>query len=130
MSITDTLSSEAEELRHRLEEQLPNVGFDRDNKGNRQYKNVSAYVLPLLGALNLQDWGYTLWRFSTTITINNETGPVYLIPICNISGEPQIIPGGPLTPGSKTYANHVELKPELDCLFIIPMKKNESAITN
>ena len=66
-----------------------------------------------------------MWRFSTAITLNNETGPVYIVPIRTISGTPQIEPGGPLKPGFKTYVNGVHLHPELDCLFIVPLRKKE-----
>lgn len=54
MSVTDKLTPEAEEQRARLEEQLPQAGFDADENGNRKYKNLGAHVLPLLRILGLQ----------------------------------------------------------------------------
>ncbi len=54
MSVTDKLTPEAEEQRARLEEQLPQAGFDADENGNRKYKNLGLHVLPLLRILGLQ----------------------------------------------------------------------------
>ena len=144
MSTINKLTPEAKEQRTQLEQELSHAGFEGEENGNRKYKNLDTHVLPLLRILGfqvsrvftllglslmicVQDWGYTLWRLSTGITINNDTGSVYLIPIRTVSGSPQIEPGGPLKPGDQAYVdNGVKLQPELDCLFIV-RKKNQQA---
>ena len=83
---------------------------------------MSALPKPSL-TICVQEWGFTLWRFSTGVTVENETGPVHLIPIHTVSRTPRIEPGGPLKPGFKVYVNDVKLQPELDCLFIVPRKR-------
>ena len=65
-----------------------------------------------------QHLGYTVWRISNRITIQNKTGPGYLNPI-RVSGSPSLNPGGQQQPGWYTYyPDDTELTPELDCIFV------------
>ena len=50
----EKLSPEAEKQRLILEEWLPSADFEKDDVGDRKYKNVRAHVLPLLEILGLQ----------------------------------------------------------------------------
>ncbi|KAL2374421.1 hypothetical protein RJ035_004482 [Blastomyces gilchristii] len=109
-----------------------------ESNGNVKYANESLndYVVPLLEALKLsvsenlskpdisltprfKHFGYTAWRISTRIPIANKTGPEYIIPINKISGDPCLLPGGSLDPGTYIYHDGTgELLPTLVCLFV------------
>ncbi|MCJ1235120.1 hypothetical protein MMC14_003084 [Varicellaria rhodocarpa] len=123
----EKLTAPAEEKRVRLEEQFSLAITEPDRDGNLKYMNLGPHVLPLLQILGLQEWGFTVWRFSKAKTINNETGPVYFVPLRTVSGTPCIegtpqVEGCLLEPGYKVYMNEMRLQPELDCLFIVPKR--------
>jgi hypothetical protein len=137
-------SESGKALLKQLRDWLPGAGFAKDNNGNRKYnqdERLDAKVMPLLKDLGLhvcrnatgpssclidtfQNLGYTVWRISNRITIHNTTGPGYLIPILEISGNPSLTPGGPQKAGWYTYIPvDTDLVPELDCIFVVPMKQ-------
>ncbi|QSS75490.1 hypothetical protein I7I50_04638 [Histoplasma capsulatum G186AR] len=92
-----------------------------ESNGNVKYANESLndYVVPLLKELKLGHFGYTAWRISTRIPIANKTGPEYIIPINKISGDPCLLPGGSLDPGTYIYHDGTgELLPTLVYLFV------------
>ncbi|ODH48318.1 hypothetical protein GX48_05519, partial [Paracoccidioides brasiliensis] len=109
-----------------------------ETNGNVKYANESLndYVVPLLKELKLgvsenlskphtnrmprfKHFGYTAWRISTRIPIANKTGPEYIIPMNKISGDPCLLPGGSLDPGTYIYHDGTgELLPTLVCLFV------------
>jgi hypothetical protein len=138
------ITPQGQELLKQIEDELPQIKLLKsDDHGNREYEpnaKLDAKVMPLLENLELsvredaiimskqllniwQNLGYTVWRISNRITIHNETGPGYLIPV-HISGSPCLTPGGPQKPGSYTYYSvDTELSPELDCIFLAQHRK-------
>ena len=67
----------------------------------------------------MQHLGYTGWKITARITIQNKTGPESIIPVVKISDTASLVPGGRLEPG--TYIYHtatVHLIPALVCLFV------------
>ncbi|MCJ1258727.1 hypothetical protein MMC24_006560 [Lignoscripta atroalba] len=117
------IDSQGKEMLKQIEDELPRlISRNHDSHGNREYEPNSildAKVRPLLVNLQLsQHLGYTVWRISNRITIQNKTGPGYLNPI-RVSGSPSLNPGGQQQPGWYTYyPDDTELTPELDCIFV------------
>jgi len=137
-------SESGKALLKQLRNWLPEARFTKDDNGNRKYDQdemLDAKVMPLLKNLGLhvyknatgpssclidtfQNLGYTVWRISNRITIHNTTGSGYLILILEISGSPSLTPGSPQKAGWYIYIPvDTDLVPELDCIFVVPMKQ-------
>ncbi|KAE8335704.1 hypothetical protein BDV24DRAFT_5048 [Aspergillus arachidicola] len=104
-----------------------------DEKGNRIYyrEKIARYVDPLLTAMGLSGWGYTMWRYSAYTPIDPvPRAEIYFIPIDITTGQPQIIQDGrqsQVVPGWFTVTlGAFELTPEFDCLLIGDISKIES----
>ena len=59
MADFESLSPEAENRRLVFKEWLPTAEYSKDDKENREYKNIRTRLLPLLEALGLQVSGDT-----------------------------------------------------------------------
>ncbi|EEQ30028.1 uncharacterized protein MCYG_02847 [Microsporum canis CBS 113480] len=96
------------------------VAGPMEDNSNVKYSNKSlnGYVAPLLKHLGMGDLGYTAWKIRTRITVNNKTGPEYIIPII-ISETACFVPGGSPTKGMYIFHEEpVDIIPTLLCLFV------------
>ncbi len=73
----------------------------------------------------VQNWDYMMWRFSTSININNVTESVYLISIYIVSKTSQIESENLLKSDYRMYVNDVKFQSKLNCLFIMSLRKKD-----
>ncbi|KAL4961397.1 uncharacterized protein BDV14DRAFT_126130 [Aspergillus stella-maris] len=131
------INSDGQKSLESLQQAIKHALIKKTVDGNIQYSNraLDTTVAPLLKSLNLDHLGYAAWKIVKAITIENETGPEYIIPIETVQGDPMIsipienenenfaetifVPGEHLYPGSYIYHDGtVRLSAELICLFV------------
>ncbi|KAJ5573982.1 uncharacterized protein N7459_008409 [Penicillium hispanicum] len=122
--MTDTiLDQDATKLLDALASVLPHTKYREDIRGNREYdhEGVSPYVKPLLTAIGLKDWGFTVWMFYTSFRWGDLPGPVNVIPVCNVTESAMSEPGGELKYGlMRRIDGHVIAKPQFAAVFAVP----------
>ncbi|CAG8236736.1 unnamed protein product [Penicillium olsonii] len=94
-----------------------------DGKGNLEYehKEVSPFVKPLLRAVGLPNWNFTVWMWHTSFKWDKLPGPVNIIPICNISDSARSEPGGAFKHGlMRRIDGNVTVEPRLAAIFAVP----------
>ncbi|RDH26740.1 hypothetical protein BDQ94DRAFT_131111 [Aspergillus welwitschiae] len=129
------IDSEGQKSLESLQRDIKHAVIKKTENGNVQYSNRSldATVAPLLKSLHLDHLAYAAWKIVKTITIENETGPEYIIPVETVQGDPIIsiptkdencpegifTPSESLRPGSYVYHDGtVRLTAGLICLFV------------
>ncbi|KAL4780269.1 hypothetical protein BJX76DRAFT_50155 [Aspergillus varians] len=129
------IDSEGQKSIDSLQQAIKLAAIKKTENGNVQYSNRSldTTVAPLLKSLHLDHLGYAAWKIMKAITIENETGPEYIIPVETVQGDPIIsiptenedcsetifTPSDNLRPGSYLYHDGtVRLSAGLICLFV------------
>ncbi|EEH22947.1 hypothetical protein PABG_05158 [Paracoccidioides brasiliensis Pb03] len=121
------LSEKVEEKRNEIKRIIARdaESYEGDNK---QYnmKDTNEILKDMISEMGFKDMDWTMWLFTKSTTIINNSRSMYLIPIYTLSGNPEIVPGGALLEGCSIHiTDEPWLRPKAVIVFIFPPSRSQ-----